>query len=132
MRKKGATRKTSLEFGNPFTLLAEYFDEGRLGICLEVLTNIYVYLCRRMPPDSLRRTWREELGFKSRFDRENESYGLPLSAIRDFIVKKTSSGCYHIRLYANHLGRGKSDCWLDYSTDANAVNFHIVVFNLRC
>ncbi len=50
------------------------------------------------------------------------AFHFPLSAIRDFIVQKTSSGCYHIRLYINHLGKGKSDCWLDYSNEANAMS----------
>ena len=122
MAKKRTAKKTTSDIGNPFTLLARAFDDGRLNTCLGLLTNIYVYLRRRMPPDSLRRSWREELGFKSRFDREKKRYGLPLSAIRDFTVKKMSSGCYHIRLYANHLGKGKSECWLDYSTEANAVS----------
>ena len=122
MAKKRTARKTTSDIGNPFTLLARAFDEDRPDTCLELLTNIYVYLRRRVPPDSLRRSWREELGFRSRFDREKRRFGLPPSAIRDFAVKKMSSGCYHIRLYTNHLGKGKSDCWLDYSTEANAVS----------
>lgn len=73
MAKKKGARKTTSDVGNPFTLLARAFDEGNLKTCLELLTNIYVYLRRRMPPDSLRRSWREELGFNSRFDREKSA-----------------------------------------------------------
>lgn len=122
MAKKKTARKITSDIGNPFTLLAEAFDRNRLDVCLELLTNIYVYLRRRMPPVSLKKSWREELGFNSRLDRETKHYGFPPSAIRDFIIQKTSRGCYHIRLYANYLGKGKSDCWLDYSNEANAVS----------
>ncbi|MFY9462144.1 MAG: hypothetical protein WAP51_03005 [Candidatus Sungiibacteriota bacterium] len=121
MAAKKTARKAGSDVGNPFTLLAKAFDKGHLDTCLELLTNIYVYLRRRTPPVSLRRSWRQELEFKSRFDRKKRRYGLPPSAIRDFTVKKMPRGCYHVRLYTNHLGRGKSDCWLDYSTEANAV-----------
>ncbi len=82
MTNKKTVIKPTSDTGNPFTLLAKAFDEGRLDICLELLTNIYVYLHRKMPPNSLRRSWRNELDFKSLFDREKELYGLPLSAIR--------------------------------------------------
>ena len=108
--------------GNPFTLLAKAFDEGDLNQCLEILTNIYVCLCRKLPSRSLKKSWKLEIGFETSFDLEKNNYGLPLSAIRDFIIKKTPSGCYHIRLYINNLGNKQSDCWLDYSNEANAMS----------
>ena len=44
MAAKKTARKTGSDVGNPFTLLAEAFDKGRLDTCSELLTNIYEHL----------------------------------------------------------------------------------------
>lgn len=89
--------------GNPFTLLAKAYDEGRREKCLEIMTGIYFYLCRQSPAKALRRAWRHEL-------RDLSLRGA------DFLVKYTrdnhTSG-YFIKLYRATTG-GKSECYPTY------------------
>ena len=113
MAKQRIAKETGLDTGNPFTLLTEAYRAGDIALCMDLLTNIYVYLCRQAPPRSLRRQWRKEFGNQIK--------------IKDFVVKKVGKyfeangkecwgGCYFVRLYKD-LG-----AWLDYSSEASAVS----------
>lgn len=96
--------------GNPFTLLAQAYQERQIDECLDLLINIFVYLRRKMPPRSLRKQWKKTLS-------------LP-DYLMDFPVKLTGKiwkGVYHIRLAACG-NTGEYECYLDYSNMANAVS----------
>lgn len=107
-----ATKKSAKQAdgtGNPFTLLAKAYQERQLDECLDLLTNIYVYLRRKTPPGSLRKQWKKTLS-------------LP-DYLMDFPVRLTGKiwkGVYHIRLAACG-NTGRYECYLDYSTEANAM-----------
>lgn len=111
MRKPGS----KVELKNPLGYLAQAYVAGRVDLCLDVLTNIYVYLMRKLSSSSLRREWKQELGFNSKFHQKLRRYGLPVFRFLDFIIKKIGNDrCYHVRIDTNT--NGSVECYLAYSS----------------
>lgn len=129
MTKKKTSRKTSPNIGNPFTLLASSYKSGDIVECMNLLTGIYIYLCRQVPPRSIRRQWQKEFNNTRMIDQSGRAFSY---AVKDFTIKNVAKfrdfddkmywgGCYFVRLHTNYGGNGATAAWLDYSTEANSV-----------
>lgn len=102
-------------FMNPLGYLARAYEAGCMDLCLDVLSNIYAYLLRKPPSSSLRKAWKQELGFNSKFHRKLRQYGLPVSRFLDFTIKEIGRDrCYHVRIDTNSAD-GDVECCLAYS-----------------
>lgn len=98
-----------LPTGNPFTLFAYAFRQGRKDECLEILTNIHFYIFRKAPTAALRKLWKRELG--SPADRYVN---------RDFTIKIVRNRVKSDRHY--YLELRSDECVLNYSDESNAMS----------